>query len=217
MKRIKAWRCRLTVAALLLGIGVFSPIRVWADNYYCLCKAILDVGPNAASTINNPIIDLGLVETYASPHEKNAACTKACRAAAAKNAQFNNKTWLCQQIKKEGAQRVSAYSGVGVKGGGAEPPGFTIAQEISFACSGGGTVCTCPTGWETNATTGRDAGGANDGKCKKLAGQITAVAPPANGTQLGSWGFSWGKDLYEWGTRANGGAPQCKAAPWVGK
>ena len=71
-------------------------------------------------------------------------------------------------------------------------------------------TCNCPTGWAAN-TTNVDGGVTADGKCKKLVcGPISTGPFPANGTQVGNWGFTWGNALYAWGSSANGGAPICK-------
>lgn len=45
-----------------------------------------------------------------------------------------------------------------------------------------------------------------DGKCKRLSGQISITPLPANGTQIGAYGFAWGNQVYAWGTQANSGA-----------
>ena len=56
-----------------------------------------------------------------------------------------------------------------------------------------------------------------DGHCKKAACTGNMISPfPPNGTQIGTWGFSWGNAFYAWGTAANGGAPHCTTTPWVG-
>jgi hypothetical protein len=63
----------------------------------------------------------------------------------------------------------------------------------------------CPPTWYSN--TALQLGGiTGDQKCKKMAGSISGVSAPANGTQLGSWGFTWGNELWAWGSAANGGA-----------
>lgn len=71
------------------------------------------------------------------------------------------------------------------------------------------TTCKCPAGWMSN-TTNIDGGVTGDGHCKKIVCQPISITPfPANGTQLGNWGFAWGNALYAWGTAANGGAATC--------
>lgn len=70
------------------------------------------------------------------------------------------------------------------------------------------TTCTCPAGWYNNANV---LGGITpDGRCKKLAGKSIGISPlPPDGTAIGSWGFTWGDELWAYSTPQNGGAPAC--------
>lgn len=70
----------------------------------------------------------------------------------------------------------------------------------------------CPIGWLAN-TSNVDGGVTYDGECKKefkvssmTPPMTTPVTPPANGTQIGSWGFWWDGALIAKGTPQNGGA-----------
>jgi len=63
----------------------------------------------------------------------------------------------------------------------------------------------CPPTWNSN-TSNQLGGITTDQRCKKLVGSISGVPAPANGTQLGSWGFTWGNEVWAYGTSANGGA-----------
>jgi hypothetical protein len=66
------------------------------------------------------------------------------------------------------------------------------------------TSCVCPTDWHANAPITPNS------KCAKgLCGPMTATLAPPNGTQLGTWGFTWDNYVYVWGTAANGGALKC--------
>lgn len=179
---------------------------------HCFCKAIINVGNTAGTSIPNPLLDLGQVASYSTAIGHNSDCENACSLAASNNANFNNKTWLCQRIRVAGHHRVSAYAAVGANGT------YRVAQSIEFDCSGGVTTCTCPTDWICNGCSPQVNGGVtSDGKCKKLACQPdTITPPPPNGTPIGTWGFTWGNGFYAWGTAANGGAPTCVTTPWVG-
>ena len=71
----------------------------------------------------------------------------------------------------------------------------------------------CPSTWMSN-TNNQLGGGTQDNRCKKefaITGTnpplTNPVTPPANGTQIGSWGFYWNGALVAYGTAANGGAP----------
>lgn len=64
----------------------------------------------------------------------------------------------------------------------------------------------CPPAWNSN-TSNQPGDFTNDQRCKRLAGSITINPVPADGTQLGNWGFSWGNELWAYGSVTNGGAP----------
>jgi hypothetical protein len=67
------------------------------------------------------------------------------------------------------------------------------------------TEIKCPGTWLANMTN-VPGGVTADGKCKKLSGPISITPLPANGTPIGTYGFTWGGQVYAWGTPANGGA-----------
>lgn len=197
----------LILALFALTIGLFATGA--QATAHCYCKAIIYVGDDAGSSISNPIIDLGQVGTYGIQIGHDKDCEAACSLAAAQNANFNNKTWLCQQIRRKGQTRVSAYAAVGTLH-------YRVAQSIVVNCSGGDTTCSCPKGWAANPTN-VDGGVTTDGKCKKLACLPDTVPPfPPDGTQIGTWGFTWGNGFWAWGSAANGGAAKCTTTPWVG-
>lgn len=63
----------------------------------------------------------------------------------------------------------------------------------------------CPPTWISN-TSNQLGDFTDDQRCKRMAGSITISPAPANGTQLGDWGFSWGNEVWAYGSTANGGA-----------
>lgn len=199
--------------AMIVGCCAGLPRDAFASAS-CFCKAIINVGQTAGTTIPNPLLNLGVVATYGTAIGHNKNCEDACSLAAANNANFNDKTWWCQQINAAGPHVVSAYSAVGANGI------YRVAQTITFSCTGHVTTCKCPSGWACNGCSPQvDGGVTSDGKCKRLACQPDLISPyPANGAQIGnpSWGFSWDNAFYAWGTAANGGAPTCVTTPWVG-
>jgi hypothetical protein len=98
---------------------------------------------------------------------------------------------------------VRAYAGVGTKAyASADTIGVLVDHPAVTT-----VVYTCPATWLADATN--VAGGVTTtGKCKKLSAQPMTITPvPANGTAVGSYGFTWGNALWAWGTAANGGAP----------
>jgi len=74
------------------------------------------------------------------------------------------------------------------------------------------TVCNCPEGWMANKTNILGGvTGSGERQCKKLSCKPMGVSPfPPNGTQLtGNIGFTWGDELWFYGTKENGGWPIC--------
>ncbi len=100
---------------------------------------------------------------------------------------------------------IRAYSAVGVKRYQSDQAMGTLVNTPAVVQ----TTCRCPVGWLAN-TSNIDGGVTTDGKCKKLVCGPIAVAPPADGTQVGSWGFTWGNSLWAYGSAANGGAALCR-------
>lgn len=99
---------------------------------------------------------------------------------------------------------IQAYSAVGTKR-------YRVSQSIGTLTNLPElktTTCQCPSGWAAN-TTNVDGGVTADGKCKKAVCGPFSLNPPANGTAVGDWGFTWGNALYAWGSAANGGAAKC--------
>lgn len=78
-------------------------------------------------------------------------------------------------------------------------------------------TCHCPKGWLSNDYSGTgtvnvDGGATNHTTtaCKKMACGPLGIRPPApNGTPIGTWGFTWGDEIWAYGTTANGGAAVC--------
>jgi hypothetical protein len=198
-----------SASAIILSFALLRSPAQAAGGAHCHCKAIVYIGNNGGNSIANPLIDLGDVESYNTQLGHNSDCEAKCSAAAAQNPNFNDKTWLCQHVGcGPGQHRVSAYAAVGTLH-------YNIAQSIYFTCTGGVTTCTCPAGWYSN-TTNQLAGVTGDGKCKKPVCTGISVPPPANGTQVGSWGFTWGDSLIAYGSTENGGAAVCTTTPCVG-
>jgi len=83
------------------------------------------------------------------------------------------------------------------------PAGFSIVGNTCIKETP--VVYTCPQGWAANQTN-VDGGVTADGKCKKAVAGCNLPNPPANGTQIGSWGFTWGNAVIAMGSAQNGGA-----------
>lgn len=79
--------------------------------------------------------------------------------------------------------------------------------------------CKCPEDWYSNNSTSKLGGQvseASERQCKKLICKPIGISPlPADGTQLtGNIGFTWGDELWFYGTKENGGWPLC-TEEWV--
>lgn len=202
---------KLRMTGLLMALALLSPAIARAD-CHCFCKA---VAFKALSPLNPvPLKDLGKVATYTNlqcvnPGGLGSNCQTKC--AAAVSPVLSNKNWTCGIIQKEGV-----FSTTGIWAVGTRSYALLNQSTVDVLCSGGKTVCKCPPGSVANAGTqaGKDGGITTDGKCKRAAGTLTppfaGTSLPVNGTQLGSWGFSWGNAMYQWV------APACTTTPWTG-
>jgi hypothetical protein len=207
MKRFFSAALALTA---LLVFGVARPAPAPAQlipRAHCFGQAAVYAG-DSLSSVPNRIIDFGEVASYATQIGHNKDCEDKVSAAAALDSNFNNKTWLCQQIQHQGQYRVTAYAKVGTLN-------WSVAQSIFVTCSGGVTTCTCPVGWsgDNPSITG---GVTTNGRCAKAACQHGIQPSPPNDTKIGTWGFTWGNGFYAYGSTANGGAAHCVTTPWVG-
>jgi hypothetical protein len=99
---------------------------------------------------------------------------------------------------------IRAYGAVGTKEYQSDQSLGTLTNNAQVS----NTTCKCPVGWLSN-TTNIDGGITTDGNCKKIVCQPIGVAPPPNGTPVGTWGFIWGNALYAIGSNVNGGAANC--------
>ncbi|HWN09894.1 MAG TPA: hypothetical protein VNO50_11635 [Pyrinomonadaceae bacterium] len=176
----------------------------------CFCKISYNDLTNQKSA-SGVCLDLtGAVnKTYTGINPQKDAnqtdCNTKCTAAAASHTGSQSMASCACAAGKPSGTVVRAWSAVGVRE-------YKSAQQIGILTNQpqvSQTTCTCPPTWASN-TTHANGGVTTDGKCKKLACSSISITPlPANGTQLGNWGFTWGNSLIAWGTSANGGAPNC--------
>lgn len=138
-------------------------------------------------------------------HNRETACSTACTSAAAPSSGSAAIAACACQGGAPNGMHINAYRAVGNTGQ------YDSAQQIGIIKRVAAVTQTkCPAGWASN-TTNVDGGVTTDGKCKKLWGHIIPPPPaPPNGTPVGTgnppYGFTWGNDIYAWGTTANGGA-----------
>lgn len=161
---------------------------------------------------NGPILkDFGSLGQYnAVVSGKQAHCSSACSTAAAQyglSGLQGQGASACNSTGS-GSHKIQAFSIVGHSdtNNNACDPDQTFG---TLNCTAIPVVCTCPRGWLAN-TTNVDGGVTSDGKCKKLVCASNTVSPyPANGTPIGTWGFTWGNGFWAWGSQANGGKAVC--------
>jgi hypothetical protein len=133
--------------------------------------------------------------------QRESQCAQACTA---KAAPLTGNQGVAQCACSQGAPNgtvINAYRAVGNNGQ------YDSAHQIGVLKNSPAVTQTkCPATWLANQTN-VDGGVTADGKCKKLSGTLSITPVPPNGTPLGTYGFSWGNQVYAWGTQANGGAP----------
>jgi hypothetical protein len=180
----------------------------------CFCKISCKDLTNQSSTSSNDILlditsEVGLIfnELFPEKEENRNKCNKRCTEESAKYIKNQTLSPKACENCPDGAV-INAYSAVGTKP-------YRSAQYIGQLVKKPEvkeTTCTCPKGWVSNGSNQTDGGVTYEGpkSCKRMACQAINILPlPANGTQLGDWGFTWGNALYAWGTPQNGGASKC--------
>jgi hypothetical protein len=199
----------LFLAPLLTGIGASSEARADAT---CFCVLSTDNISGRGTPLGFHVDLTSQVNTSYSgiwqQHEVNQVhCAKICRAqVVAHTSNPSNAAPFCAANFEYG-RALGGFSKVGTKdyrpaADSTKSPSHFIAYLLHIPQWFYKTY-TCPPTWLSNVTN--VAGGqSSDGRCKKLAGTLT-ISPPPNGTQLGSWGFSWLNQMWAYGTAANGG------------
>lgn len=122
-------------------------------------------------------------------------CSKVCSDLVSGKSGMGNATALCASTGWAGGC-VRGYGYIGTIG--TNNPDGTAGKLICTAPVAAVTQQKCPQGWVSN-TTNQDGDITTDGKCKRLACQPLTPPLPPNGTPLGTWGFSWGNGLWQWG------------------
>lgn len=178
----------------------------------CFCKISYDDLTNKKSA-SGVCLDLtGTVnKTYTGVFPQNdnnqTDCNTRCTTAAAPHIGSQSIAACACAAGKPSGTAVRAWSAVGTKEYKTAAPIGVLTNQSQVTK----TTCTCPASWTCNGCSPQVAGGVTtDGACKKMVCQPFSISPfPPNGTQVGSWGFTWGNAIYAWGTAANGGAPNC--------
>lgn len=199
----KAFYCiGLFVAVMVTPILLEAQLQVCT--YHCFCKARCGSG-SPGTSITDAIIDWGKIKTYRNHclnREKNADdCSAACSQKALNDARWNSASFLCSKCP---SGLVTVYAAVATK-----EYKTVSTKSITNTPAVTQTTCTCPATWLANPSN-QPGGVTTDGKCKKgWCVSNAGIAPPPDGTPIGTWGFTWGNGVWVWGTSANGGAANC--------
>ncbi len=206
-------RIALGIVILLALQALSMPAQAAAT---CFCKVSKDVLWNKTSA-TGVLLDLtGEVnKSFTGAYQQHEDNQKSCKNTCAKLIadKYTKNLGIAQATCAAGAANlteIKAWSAVGTKAYREAAVVGVIVNQAPVTT----TICRCPNGWFTNNTPNSNVNGGvtvvTSGNCKRLAGYMVNVNPlPPNATAMGSWGFTWFDQLWEYGTTANGGAPQC--------
>ena len=197
-------------AVLMFSVSLATEARAKAT---CFCVLSTDNIEGRGTPLGFHIEQTGEVNTsytgvYQQHEDNQVDCARRCRTQIETyKGSANSAAPFCAVGFKTG-QGLAAYSKVGTRNyrkstDSRQTPDFMILllenvpQEHSV-------TYTCPATWISNSS-GIPGGQTADGRCKKLAGKISPE--PSAPTNIGEWGFTWGNEVWAYGSAANGGAP----------
>ena len=201
-----------------LLLGVVASSNADACSFVQGATADAKVFHNGAQIYQN-----GVVGCYNQQTGGNASCTTALQHVgenAATQAIINSLKGRggCGSVGVQVAVRLGTRDRVDCGNKNYDTGGTWIAA-VAASCPQGGTLSgsncvttvaatkTCPAGWMANPTN-EVAGITTDGLCKRQVPGCQLTAPvPANGTQIASYGFTWGNGVYQMSNASNGGLP----------
>jgi hypothetical protein len=178
-------------------------------NATCFCKISKDnlTNQTSASGVLQDLtgaVDKSYSGVFQQSDKNQTDCNTRCTSAAASS---TGQQSIAAQACAAGAPNgtiVRAWSAVGTKE-------YKTAQQIGTLVNiAAVTQQVCPTGAVANSTN--QPGVTTDGKCKKVVSTCPMNPAPPNGTQIGTWGFTWGSGVYQWiqPTTTVVSAGQCK-------
>jgi len=202
MFRSIAYKICIGTLLSLFATTMYAPAAHAKKTCFCVISSNNLTGQQHATGAIKQYLATGT--KYTNTNSNRRRCANDCtRVAAPHTGSQSLATQACAKGLPNGA-KIRAFSAIGHRGK------YQSAHEIGTLKNQPEiveTIYTCPSGWLSN-TTNNDGDVTSDGKCKKLSGQLTPPPPPpSNGTPVGDWGFTWGKNIYAWGTVDNGGAP----------
>jgi hypothetical protein len=206
-----AWIARLAVVACICGFSLSTKAAAEAT---CFCVLSTDNIEGRGTTLGfNVDLTSRVNQSYSGIGQQSEAnqaqCASLCRA---QTLNYVNEPGsgapFCAAHFPNGTQ-MGSYSKVGTRNYRAASDTTKTPTRLNVILFSHPffnlTTYTCPPTWYG---AGNILGGVTpDGRCKKLAGYLSISPPPANGTQLGNWGFSWGNEMWAYSSPSNGGAP----------
>ncbi len=189
---------RLVLSCVAAGVAVLLlPLGANAAEAHCFCKITFS-DLEGIQTANSVILDLtGEVgKTYRGVNpqreENQSGCNSRCRDTSAK---YIGRPSIAAAACASGAHNgtpVEAWSAVGTgKYRAARLIGVLVNKPAVTQ-----TTCVCPPGSVGNSSN--QPGGTTDSKCKQKVGTITATPRPPNGTPIGTWGFTWLDEIWQY-------------------
>lgn len=219
-----------TMKYLSFGALVLALMATWAPEAEaaatCFCKISKDNLAISGNTTSSGVckdLTSQIGKTYAGvypQHNDNQEdCNNRCKQAimpligvpisnpsySGINSQRQSVATACCALGAASGSQIYAFSAVGTKAYRSVPQGAAAQLIGTLSNSPAVTQTACPAGWLANMTN-VNGGITADGKCKKVSGSISIVPLPTSGSQIGAYGFTWGNQVYAWGTQANGGA-----------
>ncbi len=190
LRPIATSRKRRRVLVVAIVICLTSAPTAWGKKH---CTCVASTGGWNSGVVHN----YGRIESYPDLFLRAPkACTKACSDLVSGKSGMEDATALCATNHWVGGC-VRGYGYIGSIG--TNNVDGTAGRLNCQAPVAPVTQQKCQPGWLAN-TTNQDGGVAADGKCKRLACVPLKSPLPPNGTPLGTWGFSWGDGIWQWGS-----------------
>lgn len=200
--------------------SIFTIAVLFSSNSHAAATCFCDVStnnlygaPSASGVFMSFTGNIGLSFTglFQQGEDKQVFCQATCKATAEAIGKPAIRDAACAAQAQKGASGlvpIRAYSKVGTKV-------YRVAAdfgEVLYTPEVKQTTCICPTGWLSNSSNAPN-GITTDGRCKKLSGTYSGTVFP-NGTQIGSnnEAFTWGNEIWIYGTPSNGGKAFCSTA-----
>lgn len=213
-QRALCWKEK-AMRLLLLGLATAAlfPVSYWASyegagaqssaalSFPCDCRISKD-------DLSGKVIATGTVQIVpVGPQPNFNACHSACGSSSFQHVGSQSvATASCNaNPPAPNGRLIRAYNKIsGIPASNFYTPARVIGTLVNTPASTQ-HVWRCPATWLSN-TSNQSGDVTTDGRCKRVAGPIIITPLPDNGTQIGSWGFTWNDRIFAYGSPANGGA-----------